>query len=310
VDTQLTSREYELLTRHLVGLIAARSPLITTRLDHDVTLTGRSAPNQIDLVWEFETAEGAPRRAIIECRKFRSRLKMKDLHAWRSVVDDLNSPELPTIGVMVTLTGYQSGARMVADTYGVVILQLREPAKADVQGRLAEIKLVTIARLPIILPDVRMEATEEIARIPDGPIAIEDYGLLLADGRSIPLTDHLLNGHIRGFDEPSVPLAEVHRTFDPPVTLTLHGTAYLKIRSMTATVGEYVMDVSTVSIGGRTRLAYLIANVLDSSAVWFTDTENYYVSDDKSATGSRASLLATDVLLGRPNYDPDRSTET
>ena len=50
MDTELTSREYELLTQHLMRLIAARSPLMTTRLEHDVSLTGRSAANQIDAV--------------------------------------------------------------------------------------------------------------------------------------------------------------------------------------------------------------------------------------------------------------------
>ena len=301
MDTELTSREYELLTQHLMRLIAARSPLMTTRLEHDVSLTGRSAANQIDVVWEFETAEGAPRRVIIECRRFRTQLKMKDLHAWRSIVDDLNSPELPTIGVMATLTGYQSGAKTVADTYGVVILRLREPTEADLKDRLTKIRLVVTARLPIILPNVHMEATEEIGEIPNGPIEVSNYGLLLADGRSMPLMDYLLSGHIRGHGEPAVPLEEVLRIFDPPAILTLHGTPRLKIRSVTATVGEQVMDVSEVSIGGRERLAYLIANVLDSTAVWFIDTEDYYVSDNNAATGLRGSLLATDVVLGRPS---------
>lgn len=149
-----------------------------------------------------------------------------------------------------------------------------------------------------------MEATEEIGEIPDGPIEVGNYGLLLADGRSVPLMDYLLSGHIRGHDEPAVPLEEIRRTFDPPAILTLHGGPRLKIRSVTATVGEHVMDVHSVSIGGRERLAYLVANVLDGTAVWFTDTENYYVSDDKAATGPRGSLLATDVVLGRPSEEP------
>ena len=141
----------------------------------------------------------------------------------------------PTIGVMATLTGYQSGAQTVADTYGVVILQLREPTEADLRGRLTKIRLVVTARLPIILPNVHMEATEEIGEIPYGPIEVGNYRLLLANGRSMPLMDYLLSGHIRGHGEPAVPLEEVHRIFDPPAILTLHGTPRLKIRSVTAT---------------------------------------------------------------------------
>jgi hypothetical protein len=47
------------------------------------------------------------------------------LHGWRSVVDDVGEAGIETIGVMVTTAGYQSGAQRVADSYGIVILELR-----------------------------------------------------------------------------------------------------------------------------------------------------------------------------------------
>ncbi len=138
----MTATEYELLTHRLMTLISKRSPLQTTRLEHDITLTGRSGPNQIDVIWEFLTPDGSPRRVIVECRKYRSPLKRQAVFAWRGVVDDLDSPDMPTLGVMVTITGYQSGAQRVADTYGVVILHLREPTGQDVEHRLMEIRLL------------------------------------------------------------------------------------------------------------------------------------------------------------------------
>jgi hypothetical protein len=301
VDTELSPREYELLTQRLMQLIAARSSLVTTKLEHNVTLIGKSAPNQIDVVWEFETAEGTPQRVIIECRRFHTRLKMKDVHAWRSVVDDLNSPELPTMGVMATLTGYQSGAQTVADTYGVVILQLREPTDEDLTGRVTEIRLIATARIPMIQPNVQMEATEQLADMPLGQIEIGNYGLLLADGRCIPLRDYLLNGRIRGHGEPASSLEEIRRTFDPPAVLTLYGTPRLKIKSVTATISEPVVELPAISIGGRQHLAHLLANVLDGTAVWFTDTDNYHLSDDAPEEELARALLATDVILGRFN---------
>jgi hypothetical protein len=91
----MTATEYELLTQRLMRLIAERSPLQTTRLEHDITLTGRGGPNQIDVIWEFLTPDGSPRRVIVECRKYRSPLKRQAVFAWREVVDDLDSPDMP-----------------------------------------------------------------------------------------------------------------------------------------------------------------------------------------------------------------------
>jgi hypothetical protein len=103
----------------------------TTRLEHNVRLRGHGTTNQIDVPWELKAADGSPRRILIECRHHGRRLKQKDVFAFDGVVRDLNSPELPTTGVMVTTTGSQSGAQSVANTYGVIILLLPEPTSND-----------------------------------------------------------------------------------------------------------------------------------------------------------------------------------
>jgi Restriction endonuclease len=223
VSTKMTATEYELLTQRLMRLISERSPLQTTRLEHDIKLTGRSGLNQIDVIWEFLTPDGSPRRVIVECRNYQSQLKRQAVFAWRGVVDDLDSPDMPTLGVMVTVTGYQSGAQRVADTYGVVILHLREPTDQDVERRLMEIRVLPIIRIPYIGPDVHMEATQELAELPPGPIDACDCELLRADGSTVPLTDFLWSGELRGFNEPAVTPHRITRAFTPPVTLLLDG---------------------------------------------------------------------------------------
>jgi hypothetical protein len=128
----------------------------------------------------------------------------------------LDSPDMPTLGVMVTVTGYQSGAQRVVDTYGVVILHLREPTDQDVERRLMEIQVLLTIRIPYIGPDVRMEATQELAELPPGPIDACDCELLRADGSTVPLADFLWSGELRGFDEPAVVPHRITRTFTPP----------------------------------------------------------------------------------------------
>lgn len=127
MDNEMTSTEYETLTQQLLRLITKRAPVTTTRLEHNVTLRGRSTSHQIDVLWEFAAAGGNTRRVLIEGRRYKYSLRQKEVFAFRGVVDDLNTVDLPTTGVMVTTSSYQSGAKGVARTYGVGILQMREP---------------------------------------------------------------------------------------------------------------------------------------------------------------------------------------
>jgi hypothetical protein len=300
VAESMTSTEYELLTRQLMRLITERAPMVSARLEHDVKLEGRATSHQIDVLWEFLAADGSPRRVVIECRRFRkSLLKQSHVFAWSGVVRDLNTPELPTTGVMVTLSGYQSGARKVADTYGVVILQLREPTPADLEARLAKIVVQAVVRMPHIGSDVHVDAVEMLGGQPDGLVDAEDFGLLRKGGGTVLLQDYLWAGVLGGFDEPPAPLRRITRDFSPPVVLTLRGRPLARITSVSATVGEIELAADRVVLGGGA-LAWMIANVLDGTRVWFTDTDGAHVSDDQGV----GVALATDVILGHPAVDP------
>lgn len=115
----MTFVEYELLTKRLLTLIADRSVVTTTRLEHNVQVGGLATTSQIDVLWEFTNAE-ANNRIVFECRHYNYSLKQSDVFAFSAVVGDLNAaPDSPpTTGVIVTKTGYQAGAQRVAETYG------------------------------------------------------------------------------------------------------------------------------------------------------------------------------------------------
>jgi hypothetical protein len=300
MDDDMKSTEYELLTERLMRLIVERATVVTTRLEHNVRkLPGRGTSHQIDVLWELVATDGSPRRVIIECRRHKYPLKQKDVFAFSGVVRDLDTPELPTIGVMVTTTGYQSGAQAVADTYGVVILQLREPTSGDVENRLMQIVVRTDVRTPVIEPDVNIHAVEMFAEEPRTATDASEFALLKKGGGRILLQDFLWAGVLGSFDEPPVAPRRVTREFDPPAVLTLRGEPLARITSVAATVGEVQMETDPFVVGGGP-MAWMIANVLDSTRVWFTDTDRTYVSDDQEG----GVVLATDVILGRSEQDP------
>lgn len=294
MSARMTATDYERLTEYVTRLISRRSPWSTTRLVHDVTLSGRSGPNQIDVLWEFVSPSGTPQRIVFECRKYRNPLKRKDVFAWRGVVEDIDTPELPTMGVMVTSTDYQSGARQVAETYGVVILQLREPTDHDIQGRMMEIGLLVSVRMPTVLTNIEVAACEELNPTPTGQIPVDAYDLVHADGRRERLDVLLWAGELAGLDQPPTPLHRVKKTFDPPATLLFEETPLLRVVSVTATVGEVEVDPVSLTIGGRDQIAWMVANVLDGTRVWFTHDERHYTSDDHQIREPQAN----EVLLG------------
>ncbi|QXV57361.1 restriction endonuclease [Amycolatopsis sp. TNS106] len=294
MSNEMDPTEYELLTKRLFQLITDRSPGKHVKIEHNVKLRGRSTSHQIDVLWELEAADGSPRRIVIECRRYAHPLKQKDVFAFDGVVRDLDSPELPTTGVMVTTTGYQSGAQSVADTYGVVILHLRKPTPDDLENRLTKIVITATARMPTI-DAVNVTAEDGFISPPPGPILASEFGLLRDDGSRILLQDFLWAGELGNLEQPPVAPHSVTRLFNPPVVLTLRGEALGRITGVSATVGEVAMVQDPFAVGGAP-MAWMIGNVLDSTQVWFTDTSRTYVSDDQNG----GVALADDVLLGRP----------
>lgn len=85
------------------------------------------------------------------------------------------------------------------------------------------------------------------------------------------------------------------REFASAAVLTLRGEPLARIKSVSATVGEVQREMDPFVVGG-VPLAWMIANVLDSTRVWFTETDRTYVSDDHD----RGAALVTDVVLGLP----------
>jgi len=271
-----TSDEYEILTRYIVGMITATSPFPTLRLERNVVLQGKATSNQIDVLWQFQ--DGTRTRLVLfECRAYASALKQSAIYAWRGVVDDVSAVHGPCEGVMVTATGYQSGARAVAETYGILILELREPNDLDVAGRVLEVRLQITTRSPYfeeLLVEGEALHVEAGSRTSWSP----DLSLRYGDGTQTLLADVLLAGELSAFDAAPRPSHRVERVFDPTVTLLDAGTPIAEVRRVSAMVGERLGDPTTTVIGGRDRLAWVLKDTLDGTCVWFTNDGQHYVT--------------------------------
>ena len=260
-------RTSEELTEELAGRLAAANAITTVRLERDVLLSGQATGNRIDVLWEFQSASGHLVRALFECRSYARRINQQALHSWRSIVDDVTQPGIETIGVMVTTTGYQSGAQRIADSYGIVILELRTPIERDLANRCSSVGFTVHVRAPQVTY-LTVHATERFG--PDSKLsgALAEFVLDFDDGTSERLMDHLLRGELTSLQEPRTETHPVTRTFAPPVVLRQGKEPVARVVAIRATVGE-AQEAPIVIETPAAEIAWMLADTLTGSHTWF-----------------------------------------
>ena len=263
------SREYELLVQQIVRDLSRNARVYTTRLQHDMPIQGRSTINRIDVVWDFTDASGQTRRVVFECRSYKSAIKQQALHSWRSVVDDIQSDERPVVGVMVTTVGYQIGARRVADTYDLLVLELRQPTEADLANRVSAVR-VQLNVQPTVVDDMRLEIEDGYdeeawaARDVWVPVTVRAASET-GPGRNIK--EVLLDGETGTFEAPMGP-HPVRRVFDPPLELCVNGESLGRLRAASATVGVGSVPPVTITVGGLETVAWMVRDAISGARLW------------------------------------------
>lgn len=113
---------------------------------HNITMRGNSGcDHQIDVYWEFQLA-GQRYKTAIECKSFDKPINVGRVRDFYGVLVDV--PGL--IGVFATEVGYQRGAKLFADHYGIALKEIRVPADADWEGRVRKIHL----RAHMVMPTI------------------------------------------------------------------------------------------------------------------------------------------------------------
>ncbi len=260
--------------------LSKRAGVDTTRLEHDVAVPGWATTNQIDVLWDFTDAAGRKRRVVFEARDHKSPIKQGSLHAFRSVVDDIQTEDRPVDGVMVTTTGYQSGAKRIAETYGLLVLELRQPTPDDLANRLESI-VITINPVVPVVDDLGIEVIEMLDpeawqnRDPWAPLEVKQEASAQA---LLPLQRILTDGELGTFEAPRA-LHWVQRVFDPPATLMLNHKPVATLHAVTATVGSSAAPSVTVTVGGLETVAWMLRDALTGARLWFGEAGEIWSTD-------------------------------
>ncbi len=119
--------EYEKFTREVCERLASNNGLLSSSVQHNVKLKGKSGlEHQIDVYWEYKK-DGKVHWVAIECKNYSYGVSIGKVRDFYGVISDLDNVK----GIMVTTVGYQKGAKQFADHYGISLMELRAPRDGE-----------------------------------------------------------------------------------------------------------------------------------------------------------------------------------
>jgi hypothetical protein len=92
---------------------------------------------------------------LIECKNYGSNLTLEKARNFFGVLHDIGNCR----GLMVTKTGYQTGATSFCRYYGIGLKLLRAPTEKDWEGRIRKIAVNVVPRVPVSTQDRPIIAT-------------------------------------------------------------------------------------------------------------------------------------------------------
>ena len=130
-------KPYEVFTQKIFQEILKQKSVKNVTVEHDVTLKGKTTSHQIDVYWKFESG-GIVYETIVQAKDWNQTVDQGELLKFKGILDDL--PNQPR-GVFVTKTGYQSGAKEMAEKNGILLFELREMTDDDWEGCIKVIQI-------------------------------------------------------------------------------------------------------------------------------------------------------------------------
>ena len=181
VDIYRESIQYEQLTQTIYQAILNNDYGENVQVEHNVEVRGRSGvAHQIDVLWRFKLGN-VKHTVIIECKNYASSLTLEKVRNFFGVLHDIGNAQ----GIIVTKTGFQSGAAEYANYYGIDLKLLKRPTDKDWEGRMKDLHLNIIAKSvasskskPLVV-QMKLKAEDDIQKkylvdlIKGGNLAVE-----------------------------------------------------------------------------------------------------------------------------------------
>lgn len=115
-----TGIAYENLVQSIFQEIVNQESVKTITVQRSVQVQGLKTSHVIDIYWEYMLG-GIVYRTIVQAKDWKSKVKQEQVLALKGVLDDI--PGQPR-GVLVARTGFQAGAKKVAQASGIKLFLL------------------------------------------------------------------------------------------------------------------------------------------------------------------------------------------
>jgi hypothetical protein len=278
-----TGVQYEHLVRNIFDRIVNQHSATTIRVQRDIVLRGKTTTHQIDVYWEFEVG-GIKYSTVVQAKDWTQPVNQAELIKFKGVLDDI--PGQPK-GVFVTKTGFQSGARELADKSGILIYELRKASEDDLKHRIKTLVIRLVGCVPhstgfnLVVDDEWFEHertrlntapsetfTVQISGMPNEIIFTDTNGDRLVDAQEI----------IRSFYPPNyqefAPVAKTYN-FDCDAFIATNNAKFpkVKVKGVQATVSVSRID-EEIQIGGEDIVCFILRNVVDASERLFDKDTN------------------------------------
>lgn len=268
-----TGTGYELLTKAIFESLLKQDEVETVELKHDVTFKGKSTTHQIDVYWSFEHG-GIIYHTVVQAKDWTSEVRQEQVLTFKSVLDDL---PFRATGIMVTKTGYQSGAQSVAQGYGIHLYELREPTVEDTKIKAINIGLNLLfpktSNLKIQIDQSWFDAEKGKLRVPNQTNILElngDSKFVNEQGQEV--------GHLSQIPIQYIPKApqfpdtkNFTHLFSAPTFVKTGITHFpiLKISSISFDLGVEVDREETI-FEAQLLVGFILKNTLNGSAKFFS----------------------------------------
>lgn len=146
-------KKYELFVKDVYEILNSADGLSDVEIQHNVKLQGISRIRQVDIYWKF-TKGGVPYKVVVECKDYKNPVEAEKIEAFRSALLDIGG----VYGIFVSRNGFQKGAIDCARTYGIQLMEIREPLERDWEGKIKKVYItLTAAFIDRVRPSIKVD---------------------------------------------------------------------------------------------------------------------------------------------------------
>lgn len=131
-----TGKDYEMLCQSIYKQILNTNGYTNIDVKHNVIIQGKDTQHQIDVYWEFELADFKA-KWIIEVKDHNTPISKGRMLEFISIIKDIPNSH----GIYVSKSGFQKGAKELAEKNGIMIYELRDPNNDDFEGKMMNLQL-------------------------------------------------------------------------------------------------------------------------------------------------------------------------